>query len=135
MTKVDIASMAHSLEARQPMLDYRLVEWAAALPSNLKLRGKRGKCLLMDTYHDLLPKAIWNRSKMGFGVPIAKWFKTSLRDRTYDALLGPDAKCHSFFRRDAIATLVEEHMRGQSNQAYRLWNLLFLELWLRKNAG
>jgi asparagine synthase (glutamine-hydrolysing) len=135
MTKVDIASMAHSLEARQPMLDYRLVEWAAALPSNLKLRGKRGKCLLMDTYHDLLPKAIWNRSKMGFGVPIAKWFKTSLRDRTYDALLGPDAKCHSFFRRDAIATLVEEHMSGQSNQAYRLWNLLFLELWLRKNAG
>ena len=135
MTKVDIASMAHSLEARQPMLDYRLVEWAAALPSNLKLRGKRGKCLLMDTYHELLPKAIWNRSKMGFGVPIAKWFKTSLRDRTYDALLGPDAKCHSFFRRDAIATLVEEHMRGQSNQAYRLWNLLFLELWLRKNAG
>jgi asparagine synthase (glutamine-hydrolysing) len=135
MTKVDIASMAHSLEARQPMLDYRLVEWAAALPSNLKLRGKRGKCLLMDTYHDLLPKAIWNRSKMGFGVPIAKWFKTSLRDRTYDALLGSDAKCHSFFRRDAIATLVEEHMSGQSNQAYRLWNLLFLELWLRKNAG
>lgn len=135
MTKVDIASMAHSLEARQPMLDYRLVEWAAALPSNLKLRGKRGKCLLMDTYHDLLPKAIWNRSKMGFGVPIAKWFKTSLRDRTYDALLGPDAKCHSFFRREAIATLVEEHMSGQSNQAYRLWNLLFLELWLRKFAG
>ena len=72
---------------------------------------------------------------MGFGVPIAKWFKTSLRDRTYDALLGPDAKCHSFFRRDAIASLVEEHMSGQSNQAYRLWNLLFLELWLRKNAG
>jgi asparagine synthase (glutamine-hydrolysing) len=135
MTKVDIASMAHSLEARQPMLDYRLVEWAAALPSNLKLRGKRGKCLLMDTYHDLLPKAIWNRSKMGFGVPIAKWFKTSLRDRTYDALLGSDAKCHAFFRREAIATMVEEHMSGQSNQAYRLWNLLFLELWFRKNAG
>lgn len=135
MTKVDIASMAHSLEARQPMLDYRLVEWAAALPSHLKLRGRRGKCLLMDTYHDLLPKAIWNRSKMGFGVPIAKWFKTSLRDRTYDALLGPDAKCHSFFRREAIETLVEEHMSGRSNQAYRLWNLLFLELWLRKNGG
>ncbi len=135
MTKVDIASMAHSLEARQPMLDYRLVEWAAALPSHLKLRDRRGKCLLMDTYHDLLPKAIWNRSKMGFGVPIAKWFKTSLRDRTYDALLGPDAKCHSFFRREAIETLVEEHMSGRSNQAYRLWNLLFLELWLRKNGG
>ena len=133
MTKVDIASMAHSLEARQPMLDYRLVEWAASLPSHLKLRGKQGKQLLIDTYRDMLPQAIWHRSKMGFGVPIAKWFKTSLRDRTYDALLGSDAKCHEFFRRDAIQSLVDEHMSGRGNQAYRLWNLLFLELWLRHN--
>ena len=131
MTKVDIASMAHSLEARQPLLDFRLVEWAASLPSHLKLRGKKGKRLLMDTYYDLLPKAIWHRPKMGFGVPIAKWFRTSLRDRTYDALLGPDAKCHQYFRREAISALVEEHMTGRGNQAYRLWNLLFLELWLR----
>ena len=134
MTKVDIASMAHSLEARQPLLDFRLVEWAASLPSHLKLRGKQGKRLLMDTYYDLLPKAIWHRPKMGFGVPIAKWFRTSLRDRTYDALLGPDAKCHEYFRRDAIAALVDEHMTGRGNQAYRLWNLLFLELWLRNRA-
>ena len=131
MTKVDIASMAHSLEARQPLLDFRLVEWAASLPSHLKLRGKKGKRLLMDTYYDLLPKAIWHRPKMGFGVPIAKWFRTSLRDRTYDALLGPDAKCHQYFRREAISALVDEHMTGRGNQAYRLWNLLFLELWLR----
>ena len=135
MTKVDIASMAHSLEARQPMLDYRLVEWAASLPSNLKLRGKRGKCLLMDTYKDLLPQAIWHRPKMGFGVPIAKWFLTSLRDRTYDALLGSNAKCHEYFRREAIQSLVDEHMSGRGNQAYRLWNLLFLELWLRNNSN
>ena len=134
MTKVDIASMAHSLEARQPLLDYRLVEWAASLPSQLKLRGRQGKRLLMDTYYDLLPKAIWHRPKMGFGVPIAKWFRTSLRDRTYDALLGPDAKCHEYFRRDAIAALVDEHMSERGNQAYRLWNLLFLELWLRNWA-
>lgn len=134
MTKVDIASMAHSLEARQPLLDYRLVEWAASLPSHLKLRGKKGKRLLMDTYYDLLPKAIWHRPKMGFGVPIAKWFRTSLRDRTYDALLGPDAKCHQYFRREAISGLVDEHMTGRGNQAYRLWNLLFLELWLRSKA-
>ncbi len=133
MTKVDIASMAHSLEARQPMLDYRLVEWASTLPSHLKLRGKKGKRLLMDTYYDLLPKEIWHRPKMGFGVPIAKWFRTTLRDRTYDALLGSDAKCHQYFRREAIASLVEEHMSGRGNQAYRLWNLLFLELWLRTN--
>jgi len=132
MTKVDIASMAHSLEARQPMLDYRLVEWAASLPSHLKLKGTRGKKLLMDTYQDLLPNEIWHRPKMGFGVPIAKWFRTSLRDRTMDALLGSDARCHAIFRPEAIRALVEEHMSGKGNQAYRLWNLLMLELWMRK---
>jgi asparagine synthase (glutamine-hydrolysing) len=132
MTKVDIASMAHSLEARQPMLDYRLVEWAASLPSHLKLKGTCGKKLLMDTYHDLLPNEIWHRPKMGFGVPIAKWFRTSLRDRTMDALLGADARCHAIFRPEAIRALVEEHMSGKGNQAYRLWNLLMLELWMRK---
>jgi asparagine synthase (glutamine-hydrolysing) len=135
MTKVDIASMAHSLEARQPFLDYRLVEWAASLPSHLKLRGRRGKKLLMDTYGDLLPKPIWHRSKMGFGVPIAKWFRTSLRDRTYDALLGSDAKCQSIFRKEAVKKLVDDHMSGQANEAYRIWNLLILELWMRKNQN
>ena len=132
MTKVDIASMAHSLEARQPMLDYRLVEWAASLPVHLKMQRGRGKKLLYDTYRNMLPDAIWNRPKMGFGVPIAKWFRTSLRDRTYDALLSRDTKCHAFFRESAIRNLVDEHMSGRANQGYRLWNLLILELWLRR---
>ncbi len=132
MTKVDIASMAHSLEARQPFLDYRLVEWAAALPSHLKLRGSTGKYLLRHAFRDLLPAPIWNRSKMGFGVPIAKWFRTTLRDRTYDALLSKDSKCHSFLREESIRALVDAHMSGRENQAYRLWNLLMLELWLRR---
>ncbi len=132
MTKVDIASMAHSLEARQPMLDYRLIEWAAALPVHLKMRGNRGKWLLHQTYRDVLPQAIWDRPKMGFGVPIAKWLRTSLRDRTYDALLGPDARCHTILRASAIQPLVDDHMSGRANHAYRLWNLLILELWLRR---
>jgi asparagine synthase (glutamine-hydrolysing) len=132
MTKVDIASMAHSLEARQPFLDYRLVEWASSLPVGLKMRSGRGKWLLYQTYRDLLPAAIWNRPKMGFGVPIAKWFRTSLRDRTYDALLSPDSRCHAFLRPEAIRAMVDEHMQGRGNQAYRLWNLLILELWLRR---
>jgi asparagine synthase (glutamine-hydrolysing) len=132
MTKVDIASMAHSLEARQPMLDYRLVEWAASLPTHLKMQGSRGKWLLHETYRDLLPQAIWNRPKMGFGVPIAKWIRTSLRDRTYDALLGRDARCHAMLRPTAIRSLVDAHMNGTANHGYRLWNLLILELWLRR---
>lgn len=131
MTKVDIASMAHSLEARQPFLDYRLVEWAAALPVHWKMRHGRGKWLLYDTFRELLPSAIWNRPKMGFGVPIGKWFRTSLRDRTYDALLSKDTRCHAMFREEAIRSIVDEHMSGRANHQYRLWNLLFLELWLR----
>jgi asparagine synthase (glutamine-hydrolysing) len=132
MTKVDIASMAHSLEARQPLLDYRLVEWAAALPSHLKLRGNQGKFLLRQTFNELLPKEIWTRPKMGFGVPIAKWFRTSLRDRTYDALASKDSRCHAFFRPEAIRSLIDAHMSGKENQAYRLWNLLMFELWMRR---
>jgi asparagine synthase (glutamine-hydrolysing) len=132
MTKVDIASMAHSLEARQPLLDYRLVEWAAALPSHLKLRGNQGKYLLRQTFNELLPKEIWTRPKMGFGVPIAKWFRTSLRDRTYDALASKDSRCHAFFRPEAIRSLIDAHMSGKENQAYRLWNLLTFELWMRR---
>ncbi|MCE3018729.1 MAG: asparagine synthase (glutamine-hydrolyzing) [Pirellula sp.] len=132
MTKVDIASMAHSLEARQPLLDYRLVEWAASLPSHLKLRGNQGKYLLRQTFSELLPKEIWTRPKMGFGVPIAKWFRTSLRDRTYDALASTDTRCHAFFRPEAIRSLIDAHMSGKENQAYRLWNLLMFELWMRR---
>ncbi len=135
MTKVDIASMAHSLEARQPLLDYRLVEWAAALPSRYKLHGQTGKYLLREAFRDDLPAVIWNRPKMGFGVPIGKWLKTTLRDRTYDALTASDARCHAFFRPEVVKRWVDLHMSGRENQQYRLWNLLILELWLRREAA
>lgn len=132
MTKVDIASMAHSLEARQPFLDYRLVEWAASLPSRFKRKGSQGKYILKRTFFDMIPEEIWSRPKMGFGVPIGKWFKTTLRDRTYDALCSRDTRINVFFRSESISRLVESHMRGEENQAYRLWNLLMLELWMRR---
>jgi asparagine synthase (glutamine-hydrolysing) len=132
MTKVDIASMAHSLEARQPFLDYRLVEWAASLPSSFKLKGKQGKYILKQTFFDMIPAQIWSRPKMGFGVPIGKWFKTTLRDRTYDALCASDTRINAFFRPEAIRRLIDSHMQDQENQAYRLWNLLMLELWMRR---
>jgi len=135
MTKVDMASMRHSLEARQPFLDYTLVEWAMSLPLGLKMHRGKGKWLLRETFKNELPAEIWTRPKMGFGIPIAKWFRTSLKDRTIDALLASDAKCHQFFRPEAIRTLVDEHMQGRANQGYRLWNLLVLELWLRRRDG
>jgi asparagine synthase (glutamine-hydrolysing) len=103
-----------------------------SLPLELKMRRGRGKWLLRETFKNDLPAEIWTRPKMGFGIPIAKWFRTSLKERTIDALLGSDARCHRIFRPEALKALVDEHMQGRVNQGYRLWNLLVLELWLRK---
>ena len=132
MTKVDIASMAHGLECRQPFLDYRLVEFAASLPSKLKFRGGKGKRLLRDTFDKLLPRQIWERRKMGFGVPLGVWFRRELRDLTASRLLGTDARCHQFFRPEAIEQIFNQHQTGRVNHSYRLWNLLMFESWLRK---
>ncbi len=132
MTKVDIASMAHGLECRQPLLDYRLVEFAASLPSHLKYRYGIGKRLLRASFDRLLPRQIWTRKKMGFGVPLGSWFQNELRSVTEGRLLGTDARCHQYFRPDALQQIVDQHMSGQVNQCYRLWNLLFFESWLRK---
>jgi len=132
MTKVDIASMAHSLEARQPFLDYRLIEFAASLPVHLKFRWRRGKRLLKDAFEDLIPKQIWSRPKMGFGIPLGPWFRGPLRAKTEALLLGSDARCHAYLRPEYLQSLIGSHTSGRSNEGYRLWNLLILELWLRR---
>lgn len=132
MTKVDIASMAHGLECRQPFLDYRLVEFAASLPVSLKFRFGSGKRLLRRTFERLLPRQIWTRKKMGFGVPLGYWFQNELRELMYERLLSNDSRCHQFLKPDAIQTLVEQHVAGRVNHCYRLWNLLILESWLRR---
>lgn len=132
MTKVDIASMAHSLECRQPLLDYRLVEFAASVPAKLKYRAGKGKRLLRLAYDKTLPRQIWTRKKMGFGVPLGSWFQNELRELTETRLLGTDARCHEFFRADSVKSLIDQHMEGRVNHCYRLWNLLILESWLRR---
>ncbi len=131
MTKVDIASMAHGLEVRAPMLDYRLVELAASLPANMKFRGGRGKLILKDAFQKLIPSTVWTRRKMGFGVPIAGWFRGQLNPMLHDLLLSPDARIHEFFKPESLKTLVTEHESMHHNHCYRLWNLLMLEKWLR----
>ncbi|MBP90516.1 MAG: asparagine synthase (glutamine-hydrolyzing) [Planctomycetaceae bacterium] len=132
MTKVDIASMAHSLEVRQPFLDHRVVEFAASLPVSLKFRRGAGKQLLRRTFGDLLPADIWNRKKMGFGVPLDHWFRDELRELTHDVLLDESARSRNYFRGDAIEELVQQHESRQFDHAYRLWALLVLELWMRE---
>ncbi|MGB7346296.1 MAG: asparagine synthase (glutamine-hydrolyzing) [Pirellulaceae bacterium] len=130
-TKVDIASMAHGLEVRQPLLDHRVVEFAASLPVNLKFRGGRGKLLLQDTFGQMIPKNIFTRKKMGFGIPIGAWFRNELKPMVHDTLLASDARISPYFRPEAVADLVRSHEASEQNHGYRLWNLLILEKWLR----
>ena len=135
MTKVDIASMAHSLECRQPFLDYRLVELAASFPVALKYRRGQGKRILRRAFGDLLPSEIWTRRKMGFGVPLDHWFRDELRPLTHDVLLNQTARCHAYFRPEAVRQMVEDHEQGRFNHCYRLWTLLVFELWLQRWGG
>ena len=133
-TKVDIASMGHSLEVRQPMLDHRVVEFAASLPVNLKFRGRRGKLILQDTFGSMIPSSIFTRKKMGFGIPIAGWFRDELKPMVHDTLLASDSRIASYFRPEVVAELVRSHETSEQNHGYRLWNLLILEKWLRQWA-
>ncbi len=131
LVKVDIASMAHSLEARSPFLDHEFMEFAAAIPSDLKVRGRTKKYILKQALQGLLPEAILHRPKMGFGVPIDHWFRHELKDLAYDTLLGPPALARGYFRRETVQRLLDEHTRGKASWHYLLWTLLMLELWHR----
>ncbi|MFM9115706.1 MAG: asparagine synthase (glutamine-hydrolyzing) [Planctomycetota bacterium] len=134
MTKVDIASMAHSLECRQPLLDHHVVEFAASLPVELKYRRGRGKWLLRAAFGDLLPSEIWTRRKMGFGVPLGYWFRHELRSIMLDTLTGPHVRSHQYLRSESIQRLIDEHLSAAYDHSHRLWALMMLELWLQKWA-
>lgn len=132
LVKVDIATMAVSLEARSPFLDHRVVEFAAALPTRWKLRGGEGKRILRDACADLLPGEILRRGKRGFGVPISRWFRTDLRGYLREILLDPSSLGRGYFDPARVRELVDHHQRGFRDHSYRLWALLALELWHRE---
>lgn len=132
LTKVDIASMAFSLECRSPFMDHKVVELAARIPRPLKLRGRRGKRILIETFADLLPKSIQTRRKMGFGVPLDHWFRGSLRELLVDTLLQPKSLDRGYFDPAAVRRLVEEHTTSKWDHSARLWLLLVFELWHQK---
>jgi asparagine synthase (glutamine-hydrolysing) len=134
LVKVDIASMANSLEARSPLLDHRLVEFCAALPSSYKLRGRTSKWLLRRLMRDRLPAEILTRSKMGFGVPVGEWLRTDLRPLLEDTLLSTRASQRGYFNPSAVRALVDEHLSHRADRTSHIWGLLMLELWLRESA-
>jgi len=132
MTKVDVASMAHGLECRQPFLDHRVVELAAAMPSRLKYRRGRGKRILTETFANLLPKPIRRRAKMGFGVPLDHWFRNELRDFAREILLDRQTVGRGYFQPEAVERLWNDHQTSRFDHSMRLWSLLVLELWQRE---
>jgi asparagine synthase (glutamine-hydrolysing) len=131
LVKVDIASMAHSLEARSPFLDHEFMEFAATIPSELKVRGRTKKYILKQALQGILPEQILHRPKMGFGVPIDHWLRHELRDLAYETLLGSRCLARGYFHREVLQRLLDEHTRGRAHWQYLLWTLLMLELWHR----
>jgi asparagine synthase (glutamine-hydrolysing) len=131
LAKVDIATMAHGLEARSPLLDHPLVEFAARLPSRYKL-GRTGKVVLRRAVQDLLPEAILRRPKKGFGVPLARWFRGELRGYLEETVLSSRAQSRPFFDPRAVAALVRAHGSHGRDYSAQLWALLVLELWSRR---
>lgn len=129
-TKVDRASMAHSLEVREPLMDHRLIEWLATLPSALKLNGQEGKWLLKKAYEPALPHDLLYRPKMGFSVPLAKWLRGPLRDRMSSAVLGDRLQDTGFFDAAKLHSLVADHLSGRRDNSAPLWSLLMFDAFL-----
>lgn len=134
-TKVDRASMAHSLEVREPLMDHPLVEWLASLPSALKIRRGEGKFLLKKASERWLPGEILYRRKMGFAVPLAGWFRGPLRQRVRDAALGSVLLDSGLFDQNRLTHLVDSHQSGHRDFSASLWTLLMFESFLRNVMG
>jgi len=135
LAKMDIASMANSLETRSPLLDHEIVQFAASLPTELKLHGGRDqKYLLKKLARRLIPIENVDRPKKGFAIPLAAWLRGELREMAAEALLGPRARGRGYFRPAAVARVWEEHQSGAREHTIPLWTLLMFELWNREFA-
>ncbi|GAB5347446.1 XrtA/PEP-CTERM system amidotransferase [Alteriqipengyuania sp. 357] len=135
LTKVDRTSMAVSLEAREPLLDHHLVEFAASLPLSRRISGREGKLALKRAMAGELPRDILYRAKQGFVMPIAHWFRTDLKDAARAATRSEYLLDTGWFNAEALAKLAEEHIAGRRDYARELWQLLMLERSLRQLAA
>jgi asparagine synthase (glutamine-hydrolysing) len=129
LTKIDIATMASSLEARSPLLDHELMELAASLPASLKARGLERKRALKAALRGWVPDEILDAPKRGFEVPIAQWLRGDLSRFARELLLDRAAVGRGWFRKDAVCSLLDGHASGQEDHGARIWSLLMLELW------
>jgi asparagine synthase (glutamine-hydrolysing) len=132
LVKVDIATMAVSLEARSPFLDHHVIEFAASLPERFKLRGLTTKYLLKKILRKLLPSENLNRRKMGFGVPIGHWFRGTMQPFLREVLLSERASRRGLFKPEVVRSLIDEHARAERDHSHQLWTFLMLELWFQR---
>jgi len=130
LTKVDMATMANSLELRSPMLDVNVVEWGISLPGKYKIKGFETKHILKDVARSLVPAELIDRPKMGFGIPRAEWLRTGMKEMVIDTLTDHTASQRGWFNPVEVKKTVDIHMAGDDKDS-QLWPMLMLELWAR----
>lgn len=135
LTKVDRASMAHSLEVRVPILDHKFVEWAFRTPSSLNLYEGIGKYSFKKALEPHLPEDVLYRKKMGFAVPLADWFRGPLKERLYDGLLSKQMTESGYFNQTRLKGLIDEHVNGVRDNSASLWTLMMFESFMRQQSG
>ncbi len=129
LVKMDIATMAHGLEARSPLLDHELLELAAALPTRVKVRGSERKIALRAALRGVVPDSLIDRSKQGFQVPMAEWLRTDLHEMARETVLSKGARSHDYLREDVVRGLFDRHLARQEDNSALLWSFLVFELW------
>ena len=131
LVKADRCSMANALEVRSPFLDRELTEYVMMLPDRFKLAGRRRKVILREAFADLVPPEILGRGKMGFGVPLGRWFAGELRGYVSDVLLPSDAKYREYLSGPYVEQVVRRHLAGTEDLGHQLWSLVCFERWLQ----
>jgi len=129
LTKVDRMSMAVSIEARVPLLDYHIVEFALNLPAHMKLHGWRTKSILREAVKNLVPGFVLEKPKEGFSIPMKHWLCTSLKPMMLDLLSKAALHKHGYFDHQVVAQWIQEHLEGRANHSHRLWTLMVFEMW------
>ena len=130
LVKVDMATMANSLELRSPMLDVNVVEWGLSLPRKYKIKGFETKHILKDVARSLVPANLIDRPKMGFGIPRAEWLRTGMKEMVIDTLTDATAKQRGWFNASEVKKVIDIHMAGKDKDS-QIWPTLMLELWAR----
>jgi asparagine synthase (glutamine-hydrolysing) len=130
LVKVDIATMANSLELRSPMLDVNVIEWGLSLPHKYKIKGFETKHILKDVARSLVPAELIDRPKMGFGIPRAEWLRTGMKELVIDTLTDTTATQRGWFNPKEVSKVIDSHMAGE-NKDNLIWPMLMLELWAR----